>query len=54
LYLDHHPTAHKIWKLMQIGQERYDALARRANQIVKLDLKEIREWLKTEMRALAA
>jgi hypothetical protein len=49
-YLDHHPTAHKFWKLMQMGQERYDALARRANQIVKPDLKAIREWVRAEMQ----
>jgi hypothetical protein len=52
-YLDHHRTAHKLWKLMQIGQEQYDALARRTNQIAKLDLKAIREWVGAEMQKAA-
>jgi len=52
-YLDHHPNAHKIWKLMQIGPERYEALAKRANTIVKLDLKAIREWVRGDRQQAA-
>lgn len=53
-YLDHHPTAHKLWKLMQVGQARYEALAKRAHTIVKLDVKAVREWIREEMRMVAA
>jgi hypothetical protein len=39
---------------MQIGEERYEALAKRANTIVKLDLKAVREWVREEIVKLAA
>jgi 5-methylcytosine-specific restriction endonuclease McrA len=49
-YLDHHPNVHRIWKLTQIGEERYEALAKRANTIAKLDLKTILECVRAETR----
>lgn len=53
-YLDLHPAVHKIWKLMQIGEKRYEALAKRANTIAKLDLMAIREQIAIEMRKAVA
>ena len=47
-YLDHHPVVHKIWKLMQIGEKRFEALAKRANTIARLDLKSVGEWIREE------
>ena len=49
-YMDHHPNVHKVWKLIHIGKERYEALAKRANQISKLDLMKIQKWIRMGMR----
>jgi hypothetical protein len=38
---------------MQIGQEQYEALTKRANTIIKLDLKGIRGWLRAEIQTCA-
>jgi hypothetical protein len=49
-YLAHHPSVHKIWKLVQLGQERFEALAQRANTIAKPDFKAIRGPVSIEMK----
>ncbi|MBZ5497722.1 MAG: HNH endonuclease [Acidobacteriia bacterium] len=52
-YMDHHPNVHKVWKLIHIGKERYEALAKRANQISKLDLMKIQKWIRMGMLMVA-
>jgi hypothetical protein len=40
-YLDMHPREYAEWKKAKLGEERYDALYRRMQAIVKVDTKEI-------------
>ncbi len=44
-FLDNHPKAHAEWKLGRLGEERYWALHRRANEICKVDPRAIRNLI---------
>jgi hypothetical protein len=45
LYLDEHPSEHEEWKRQRLGEERFESLSRRAQQIMKVDLTAIRDQL---------
>ena len=54
LYFHAHPIEHTEWFKSQITEKEFDELNRKARAAVKIDLEEIREWIKQELKLLEA
>jgi uncharacterized CHY-type Zn-finger protein len=50
-YFDHHPIHYRDWKVARLGQERFDALASRAREVVKIDRSRVLAWLRRKHAA---